>query len=597
MSFIHQLFTFISTYISRLNTSLIAIQALSQLQPAMSSSVDWESLLEFEESLRTSISKSNDLLLQNLERKIELSKSNSSYNATISDYGIDDLEKNMKEHDYATDEFTTCSNCGQSLCDNSAYRSCCSAFVACQGVISSSLEKSFWVSFLNHPSSTINTLPNYTELLFLRQGIPFQLRGAIWKKLFLLNQDSAIPETSKLVFDNFQHSYNPEISKQISKDLLRTFPSVSFFKNEDTINNLSTILNVYANYDAELGYCQGLLFLVGVLYYHFQSDSTLTFHALVMIMETEPELHDIFTTSTMNYTLTKWKFEFSSILRNTDKELFEHLDKFVEMQVFLYQWWMSFISSHAPDLSIVNRVMDFCLLHGWKSGMFKISLGLLLVNKPILMTLDTGDEEVIYQHLLNESKWGIVVKDLSSFFGELLLSWDDSMFINFPKYEEPLPAHTTKAHKKTPSTVMNKFRSLSINLSRNRSNSSSSQVDGSTTSERLLSNHSSASVFSMKLNSRVDSNGELDSIYSDISSNCEFSSLPPKSLGNNLKIPYYTKCCKQIETNEDNESQELVNGLLEENILLKMLLRRAYEMINDDEPNASALKREISGVI
>lgn len=560
-------------------------------------SVDWESLLEFEESLSSSFSKTNALLLHNLELKIELNRTSSNYDLPANDYGIEKLENDMTDYDYCSDEFTTCSNCGQPLNDNSAYKNCCKKFVSFQGVISSSLEKSFWISFINNPSSTINTLPNYTELLFLRQGLPFQLRSTIWKKLFLMSQDNVIPETSRLVFDNFQHSYSLEISKQISKDLSRTFPLVEFFRNEETINNLSTILNVYANYDVELGYCQGLLFLVGVLYYHFKSDSTLTFHALVTIMESEPELHDIFTSTTMSYTLNKWKFEFSTILQEIDNELYEHLNKFVDMQVFLYQWWLSFISSHTPDLSIVNRVMDFCLLQGWKIGMFKISLGLLLVNKPILMTLDTGDEEVIYQHLLNESKWGIAVKDLNAFFGDLLLSWDDSAFIELPKYEETLFPKPIKSHKRTPSAMMSKFKNLSINLSRNRSNSSSSQVDRYASSERLLSGYSSVSLFSSKLVNRVDNNSELDSIYSDITTNSELSSLPPKSFSENLKIPYYTKCLKQEQVLENNESADINNGLIDENIRLKILLKRAYDMINDNEPEASVLKCEISQLI
>ena len=563
----------------------------------MSFSVDWESLLEFEESLSSSFSKTNALLLHNLELKIELNRTSSNYDLPANDYGIEKLENDMKDYDYCSDEFTTCSNCGQSLYDNSAYKNCCKKFVSFQGVISSSLEKSFWISFINNPSSTINTLPNYTELLFLRQGLPFQLRSTIWKKLFLISQGNVIPETSRLVFDNFQHSYSLEISKQISKDLSRTFPLVEFFKNEETINNLSTILNVYANYDVELGDCQGLLFLVGVLYYHFKSDSTLTFHALVTIMESEPELHDIFTSTTMSYTLNKWKFEFSAILREIDNELYEHLNKFVDMQVFLYQWWLSFISSHTPDLSIVNRVMDFCLLQGWKTGMFKISLGLLLVNKPILMTLDTGDEEVIYQHLLNESKWGIAVKDLNAFFGDLLLSWDDSIFMELPKYEETLFPKPIKSHKRTSSAMMSKFKNLSINLSRNRSNSSSSQVDRYASSERLLSGYSAVSVFSSKLVNRIDNNSELDSIYSDITTNSELSSLPPKSFSEHLKIPYYTKFLKHEQMLEDNESTDINNGLIDDNIRLKILLKRAYDMINDNEPEASALKCEISQLI
>lgn len=524
--------------------------------------IDFQSLFEFEESL--SCGKNVPyILLDNLELKIECSKFE-EVDTTTEDFNEQQLQNLFDTYTFCNDEFATCTRCGRSLIDESMYKSCCKTYVKNNSCVGSNLEMSYWLSFITNPTRTINTLPNYTRFLCLQQGIPNQLRSTIWRKSFLLNA-SSIPQASLLVYKNFQHSYNDETSHQITKDLNRTFPAVDFFKSEETIKNLSTILNVYANYDVELGYCQGLLFLVGVLYYQFHGDSEMTFHGLISIMESENELHDIFTASTMYETLNSWHTEFLQILKHTDKELYEHLTSFVDLQPFLYQWWLSFVSSHSPDLSIVNRIMDFCIFEGWKTGLLKISLGLLISNKPILMCVEKGDEEVIYQHLLNESKWGNVINDLDLFFGDLLLNWDDSLFIK--STQNLKRAASTRAAKLS---IVGKLKNLSLNF-RERSDSASTNL-----------NHSSLSVFSHPISSQNNhAHTELESIYSDISETSD----------NSKSFTDYLKLLKRPASDSDNDK------LLVENQTLRVLLKQAYSLLDDDKVESSSLKTEISKIV
>lgn len=499
---------------------------------------NFEALLEFEDSLSSYLKASTRPMLAHLEYRIE-HVAKSCQNDLLEEETQSAIQAMFTEYDTLADDFTTCAQCGTNI-NTASSNTCCRLFLDTKKTISSDLEMSYWTAFLSNPSQTINSFPSYTQLLFLQQGIPFQIRSQIWRRLLLLNTRS-IPETSALVYENFQHSYNADISAQITKDLSRTFPSLSYFKQDKTLRNLSTILNVYANYDAELGYCQGLLFLVGVLSHQFKDDPQLVFHALVSIMDSENALHDIFTAQLMSSTLQKWNNEFQGLLKAIDGELYSHLSSFVEFQVFLYQWWLSFSCSHSPDMNIVNRVIDLCLLEGWKTGMMKISLGLLIANKPILMSLNEGDEEVAYQHLLNECKWGPVAKDVNSFFGGLLLSWDSSLFAKKSTHLQVL-----KTHKRSTS-MMDKFKAmnLSINL-RHRSNSTSSEGPDSSLSNQ---SQSSLSVFSTKPH-------DTDSIYSDLSSHSDL--LP-------YKFP-------RRETDD----------LVRENVNLKCLLQQALSMLGEE---------------
>mmetsp|Transcript_26703 Transcript_26703/g.23657 ORF Transcript_26703/g.23657 Transcript_26703/m.23657 type:complete len:111 (+) Transcript_26703:421-753(+) len=57
---------------------------------------------------------------------------------------------------------------------------------------------------------------------------------------------------------------------RIKKDIPRTFPDNNFFKEneKERQRNLLNILLAYSNFDPEVGYTQGMNFLVATLIYH-----------------------------------------------------------------------------------------------------------------------------------------------------------------------------------------------------------------------------------------------------------------------------------------------------------------------------------------
>lgn len=547
-----------------------------------------ESLMEFEESLSL-VAPCNDLILNNLDLRVDLNRF--SDGITGDSTTESELLAKLANYDYDNDKCNVCSTCGTQF--GLSKLDCCKQFVRSQksGFLSE-LEKLYWISFFSCPYKTIVALPCYTSMLILQRGSPFQLIPDIWQKLILVNQanHTGIPGVSKQIFKNFQHSYNRDISNQINKDLSRTFPSVTFFQEKETVDALLTILNVYANYDLELGYCQGLLFLVGTLYFQFRQPE-LTFHALCKIMECEPELRSIFVPATMSSTLDMWFDQFINILCKIDPELTAHLTSFCDCKVFLFQWWLSILLIHTSGLNVNNRIVDFCLMEGWKTGIFKISVGILLKNRPILMTFAEGDEEVVYQHLLNESKWGNIANNLTSFFGDLLLSWDDSLFLDYPTTSAPLPASkksTKNTHKRAKSNVLDLFRNLSIttttSVPASFSNTTPTSMCSSDSLTTTRGNRSLLSVFSTK--------HENESIYSDLAS--AYSS-DGRSHMDLLKLPTrkasHDSCMSGFD-NRSLSSKSTEDELILENQMLKFFLKKAYAQLSDE-----ALKQEIREAI
>lgn len=337
--------------------------------------------------------------------------------------------------------------------------------------------------------------------------------------------------------------------------------------------DLEVILNVYANYDAELGYCQGLLFLVGVLYYNLGQDCALTLHGLINVMETETQLRAIFVALSMQGMLTQWRSEFSLILEKADPILHLRLQGYIDFDVFLTQWWMSFMSSHTPDLMIVNRVMDFCMLQGWKTGMFKISLGVLVSNRHILISLGDRDEEVAYQLLLSESRWGPVMGHFDVFFGNLLFSWDETMFSG------------DESTSMTPRSDISLAPRSDVSLA-----GTSLPVPGAESGKgetRLLKKLKHLS-FTRKNDSLCTTADEAQSVFSKT----QLSAPEPDSESVYSEVTNYSGGKEYCTLIEQEQEQFIIR-----NSVLSELLRQAYALLDDEKADAAALKETIANTI
>lgn len=109
----------------------------------------------------------------------------------------------------------------------------------------------------------------------IRNGVPRLKRGEVW--MYLAEQfcmSTAPVDTKK--FPNYNTPYKvllkslTEHQHAIFIDLGRTFPNHQYYKASLGVGQLSlfNILKAYSILDPELGYCQGLGFICGVLLLH-----------------------------------------------------------------------------------------------------------------------------------------------------------------------------------------------------------------------------------------------------------------------------------------------------------------------------------------
>lgn len=144
-----------------------------------------------------------------------------------------------------------------------------------------------WETFIDKELRISNKRDPKVLLQAIKTGVPRSKRGDIW--LYLSEQyamNTAPVDIKK--FPNFNTPYKvllkslTEHQHAIFIDLGRTFPNHKYYKAALGIGQLSlfNILKAYSILDPELGYCQGLGFICGVLLLHVSFIDGLEFSIL-----------------------------------------------------------------------------------------------------------------------------------------------------------------------------------------------------------------------------------------------------------------------------------------------------------------------------
>lgn len=115
------------------------------------------------------------------------------------------------------------------------------------------------------------------------KGIPDKLRGAIWLKLLHVEDSMREnPEVYSRMLD-LAHNYSTDI-RQIDNDINRCFRDHDCFRERYSTKQqqLFNVLAAYSCYNSELGYCQGMSSVAGVLLMYLGEEET--FWALNTLM-------------------------------------------------------------------------------------------------------------------------------------------------------------------------------------------------------------------------------------------------------------------------------------------------------------------------
>lgn len=119
----------------------------------------------------------------------------------------------------------------------------------------------FWLSLINDADLVLRTQPDAVKH-HMTLGMPPPLRGQLWQ-IVVRSRNSGDVESE---YRELLKRVSPD-EKLIRRDLSRTFPTHEFFKEQDGEGQeaLFNVIKAYSIFDQQVGYCQGLPFIVGCL--------------------------------------------------------------------------------------------------------------------------------------------------------------------------------------------------------------------------------------------------------------------------------------------------------------------------------------------
>ncbi|XP_037685492.1 TBC1 domain family member 1 isoform X3 [Choloepus didactylus] len=216
------------------------------------------------------------------------------------------------------------------------------------------------------------------------QGVPRHHRGEIWK--FLAEQyhlRHQFPSKQQPKDTPYKELLKQLTSQQhaILIDLGRTFPTHPYFSAQLGAGQLSlyNILKAYSLLDQEVGYCQGLSFVAGVLLLHMSEEEAFKMLKFLMFdmglrKQYRPDM----------IILQIQMYQLSRLLHDYHRDLYNHLEEHeIGPSLYAAPWFLTVFASQFP-LGFVARVFDMIFLQG-SEVIFKVALGLLGSHKPLIL--------------------------------------------------------------------------------------------------------------------------------------------------------------------------------------------------------------------
>lgn len=246
------------------------------------------------------------------------------------------------------------------------------------------------------------------------------------------------------------------VFRQIMLDIDRSFPSHKMFmegtnEGKEGRAALFRVLAVYAMYNPQVSYCQGMSYIAGMFLMNMEEEAS--FWCLVSMFERPKYLAGYFNDSLGK--IQRHAAVFERLMRQRRAKLYKHLEaQGVLPLMYLTPWFMALFTS-LPCWDAVLSVWDMILLEGM-SVIFQVSLALLdVLSVEILSRREIGQ---VLPILLRPPASLITREKLVTAIWQVkpILKWEiDSIQNVIDEEKEHLQAKTSK-------------RSLNGHLSENR---------------------------------------------------------------------------------------------------------------------------------
>lgn len=237
---------------------------------------------------------------------------------------------------------------------------------------------------------------------YCRKGIPHELRGWVWWHVSGAGEAAAAEPGHYAAC--LQAGSSRAAVKQIELDLPRTFPRHAWLAGEEGQAALRAVLTAYAGHNPDVGYCQGMNFLVGLLLLAVEQDCERCFWLLLVLLE------KVLYPGTFAPNLDGCHVEMGclgALLAQKQPRLAGHLNACgCEPSLLTTDWYLCLFATSLPP-ETAARVWDALFSEGRKV-LHRMGLALLSMVGPRLLKLDNPGEIL---HCLKSCAGGVHARD------------------------------------------------------------------------------------------------------------------------------------------------------------------------------------------
>eukprot|EP00039_Didymoeca_costata_P004370 m.72902 g.72902 ORF g.72902 m.72902 type:complete len:835 (-) comp12365_c0_seq5:105-2609(-) len=243
-------------------------------------------------------------------------------------------------------------------------------------------------NFLDNPRHVLKLSDNLSDLIY--KGIPHDLRRQMW--LRCSGAPECCAETNmkyyEMVICGQSQLTEKSLLSQIEKDLMRTFPTNILFntmESEGTFR-LRRILRTLAWTCPEIGYCQGMGMIVGVLLLMMEEDEAY-WTMMAFIHKLFPG--DYYTKTLMGVMVDQRVL--TDLIEVNEPNVYRTLQNHnIDISLVTVNWFLTAYSNVAP-LHTVMRVWD-CLMVEGSLALFKVALAMITLRAGKITETDEGGD-------------------------------------------------------------------------------------------------------------------------------------------------------------------------------------------------------------
>ena len=216
-----------------------------------------------------------------------------------------------------------------------------------------------------------------TILRSLRLGVPTKYRGDVW---YLLTNAKEVKANANFTYASLNKTESNS-TRIISVDVPRTLPTWQPATTTGLLDQLSRILNAYANIDPELGYTQGMNFIASMfLIYQSEEDAFWSFYSLMYQSSLPHRL--FFVKDFPNLTIHK-KIVDQYIFQRFPEIFHAFEERKLDTTLLTPLWFMVCFLSANFDLDLSTFIFEQFLAYGI-APLLSFGLGVLEIHKNLL---------------------------------------------------------------------------------------------------------------------------------------------------------------------------------------------------------------------